>query len=352
VAEKHYVRPLGLLWGPDAVRGVAEEQAGSLAGGIAAFTHAEMITRANGGVRRRLATYREARSAMPDIVKTIERPRAPFAGLAMDRPVLMGIINVTPDSFSDGGRHDAPGAGIAHGQALVAEGAAILDVGGESTRPGAADVAIEEELARVLPIVRGLSEAGHTVSIDTRKAPVMAEAVAAGAAVINDVSGLGFDPDSLSLAARLGKPVVLMHAQGTPQTMQLDPRYDNVALDIYDYLEARIAACEAAGLPRRLIAADPGIGFGKTSRHNVELMQQLTVFHALGVPLLIGLSRKGFTGALTGETDPRQRVHGSVQGAVQAALAGAQILRVHDVRATRQALAVAFAVADPGLSGL
>jgi dihydropteroate synthase len=331
---------------------VAEGRAGSLAGGIAAFTHAEIVTRSDGGTRRSFVTYGEAKAAMPSTVEVIERPRPAFAGVAMDRPAIMGIINVTPDSFSDGGRHNAPDAGIVHGQTLAAEGAAILDVGGESTRPGAEDVAGEEELARVLPIVRALSEAGHVVSIDTRKARVMAAAVAAGAAIVNDVSGLGFDPASLATAARLGNPVVLMHAQGTPKTMQLDPRYDDVALDVYDYLEARIAACAAAGLPRPLLAADPGIGFGKTSRHNIELLQQLTLFHGLGVPLLIGLSRKGFTGALTGEADPRERVHGSVQGAVQAALNGAQILRVHDVKATRQALAVAFAVADPGGSGL
>lgn len=349
MAEKHYVRPLGLLWGPDAARGVAKGAAGSLAGGIAAFTHAEIVTRRDG---RSLISYAEARAAFPAIVASIERPRPPLAGVAMDRPVIMGIVNVTPDSFSDGGRHDAPDAGLAHGETLAAEGAAILDIGGESTRPGADEVAVSDEINRVLPIVGGLSAAGHVVSIDTRKARVMSEAVKAGATIINDVSGLGFDPQSLATAARLGRPVVLMHSQGTPKTMQLDPRYDDVALDVYDYLEARIAACEDAGLPRRLLVADPGIGFGKTSRHNVELLRQLTLFHGLGIPLLIGLSRKGFTGALTGEPDPRQRIHGSVQGAAQAALAGAQILRVHDVRATRQALAVALAVADPGGSGL
>jgi dihydropteroate synthase len=343
---------LSLSWGPDARRAVAEGSAGSLAGGIAAFAQAELIERKAGAVTRRVVSYQEARSAEPETVAAIERPRPAFAGLAMDRPIIMGIVNMTPDSFSDGGRHDAPDAGNAHGTKLAAEGAAILDVGGESTRPGSEEVAIEEELRRVLPVVRGLSDAGYVVSIDTRKAKVMVEAVAGGAAIVNDVSALSFDPASLATVARLGKFTILMHAQGTPQTMQIDPRYDDVALDIYDYLHDRIAACEAAGLPRALLAVDPGIGFGKTSRHNVELLQQLTLFHGLGVPILIGVSRKGFTGALTGETDPARRVYGSVQGAVQAALNGAQILRVHDVAATRQALAVAFAVADPEASGL
>ena len=349
---KHYVRPLAILWGPDAKRAVAEGAAGSLAGGIAAFAQAEVIERTAGGTKRRIVAYGEAQRALPRILAAIERPRPPLAGIAMDRTVIMGIINVTPDSFSDGGRHGAPDAGIAYGRKLAAEGAAILDVGGESTRPGAIDVAAEDELARVLPVVEGLTKAGNLVSIDTRKARVMEQAVASGAAIVNDVSALTFDPAALGVATRLGKPVILMHAQGTPQTMQIDPRYDDVALEVYDYLEERIAACEKAGLPRTLLAADPGIGFGKTSRHNVELLQQLTLFHGLGVPLLIGVSRKGFTGALTGETDADRRVYGSVQGAVQAALHGAQILRVHDVAATRQALAVAFAVADPEASGL
>lgn len=351
-ADSQYIRPLALLWGPDARRAIAEGLAGSLAGGIAAFAQAEIIERHGRKVARRLATYAEARALAPRIVAAIEHPRTALAGIAMDRPCIMGIVNVTPDSFSDGGRHNAPDAGVAHGLNLAWQGAAILDVGGESTRPGATDVAVEVELERVLPVVRALSAAGHVVSVDTRKARVMAEAVASGAAIVNDVSGLGFDPASLETAAGLGRPVILMHAQGTPQTMQIDPRYDDVALEVYDYLEHRIAACEAAGLPRALLAADPGIGFGKTSRHNVELLQQLTLFHGLGVPILIGVSRKGFTGALTGEKDPERRIHGSVQAAVQAALAGAQILRVHDVEATRQALAVAFAVADPVASGL
>jgi dihydropteroate synthase len=264
----------------------------------------------------------------------------------------MGIINVTPDSFSDGGLNAETKQAIAHGKMLLQEGADILDVGGESTRPGSRPVTIEEELRRVETVIEGLNRAGAIVSVDTRKAKVMERAAAAKAAIINDVSALAFDPASLATAARLGLPVVLMHAQGTPETMQIDPRYDDVALDVYDALEARVDACLKAGISREKLAIDPGIGFGKTSRHNVELLQQLPLFQGLGVPVLVGLSRKGFTGHLTGEKEPRNRVYGSVAGAVHAMMNGAQIIRVHDVKATRQALAVALAACDPEMSGL
>jgi dihydropteroate synthase len=259
----------------------------------------------------------------------------------------MGIVNVTPDSFSDGGLHSTSDAGASHGLALAAEGAHILDVGGESTRPGSNAVSVDAELSRVIPAIKRLSEAGHVVSIDTRKPIVMRAAVKAGAAIINDVSALQHDPDSLRMVAELKVPVVLMHAQGDPRTMQLNPHYDDVALDVYDQLEQRVMACVQAGIPRSHIAIDPGIGFGKTFRHNLELLNQLTLFHGLGVAVLVGLSRKGFIGALTGEKSARNRVHGSVGGAVQAALNGVHILRVHDVKATVEALAVAGAAMDP-----
>jgi dihydropteroate synthase len=265
----------------------------------------------------------------------------------MDRPRIMGIVNVTPDSFSDGGQHGTSDAGASHGLVLAADGAHILDVGGESTRPGSDAVSVDEELSRVIPVIKRLSEAGHVVSVDTRKPLVMRQAVKAGAAIINDVSALQHDPDSLRAVAELKVPVVLMHAQGDPRTMQLNPHYDDVALDVYDQLEQRVLACVQAGIPRSHIAIDPGIGFGKTFRHNVELLNQLTLFHGLGVVVLVGLSRKGFIGALTGEKNAGNRVHGSVGGAVQAALNGVHILRVHDVKATVEALAVAGAAMDP-----
>jgi dihydropteroate synthase len=198
-----------------------------------------------------------------------------------------------------------------------------------------------------LPVITALAASGHRVSVDTRKAAVMAKAASAGARIINDVSALGHDPESLATAARLGLPVILMHAQGDPKTMQVRPEYDDVALDVFDALKARIDACVAAGIEPSRIAVDPGIGFGKTFRHNLDLLHQLALFHGLGVPLMVGLSRKAFIGSLTMERDAGRRVHGSTGGAVQAALSGAQILRVHDVAATRQALAVALAAADP-----
>jgi dihydropteroate synthase len=264
----------------------------------------------------------------------------------------MGIVNVTPDSFSDGGQTSDATSAITHGLRLAAEGAHLLDVGGESTRPGSQGVAVDEEQARVIPVIEGLARAGHVVSCDTRKARVMREAVAAGAAIINDVSALQFDTESLGTVAELGCPVVLMHAQGDPRIMQLNPSYDDVALDVHDALEKRIAACAAAGIERSNIVVDPGIGFGKTFRHNLDILSQLTILHGLGVAVLVGLSRKGFIGALTGEKAAAARAPGSIGGAVQAALNGAHILRVHDVKPTAAALAVALAAADPEASGL
>jgi dihydropteroate synthase len=347
MATKEYYRPLGLLWGPDASRAVAEGIAGRLAGSdFAAFTLIEIIERRTAAVRRRTVAYREA-LALGLPLAAFEAARAPLAGMALERPRIMGIVNVTPDSFSDGGLFDETAEAIAHGKMLLQEGAHILDVGGESTRPGSTGVSVEEELRRTIPVVEGLNRAGALVSIDTRKPEVMEAAALARASIINDVSALGYSPASVATAARLGLPVVLMHAQGTPETMQLNPIYEDVALDVYDALEARVDACVAAGIERSRLVIDPGIGFGKTSMHNVELLQQLTLFHGLGVPVLVGLSRKGFTGALTGESEPRKRIFGSVSGAVHCALNGAQILRVHDVKPTRQGLAVAMAAADP-----
>jgi len=348
---KTYYRPLGLLWGPDAYRAMDGKRAGRLAGSdFIAYGLIEIIRRDGQAISRETVSYREACDAgLP--LAPLESPRPAIAGIALERPRIMGIVNVTPDSFSDGGLHEDTVKAIAHGKALMAEGANILDVGGESTRPGSLGVSIDEELRRVIPVIEGLNRAGGIVSVDTRKPEVMEAASLARAAIINDVSALTFSARSIGMAAKLGLPVILMHALGTPETMQNDPTYDDVALDVYDSLAERIAACVAAGMARDRLVIDPGIGFGKTSMHNVELLQQLTLFHGLGVPLLIGLSRKGFTGALTGEKEPRGRVYGSVSGAVHAALNGAQILRVHDVKPTRQALSVAMAAVDPASSG-
>ncbi|MGL4592305.1 MAG: dihydropteroate synthase [Aestuariivirga sp.] len=337
---KTYYRPAGLVYGPDARTLVQEGRGGSLGGLSAiAYTIVEIIVREGRAVSRRVVPF------APSLALPV--PAAPPA-----RPLIMGIVNVTPDSFSDGGRHAAAEQAIAHGLKLAAEGADILDVGGESTRPGSEGVDEGEELARVVPVIEGLAAAGHRVSCDTRKAPVMRAALKAGAAIINDVSALQYDPQSLAAMAEADCPVVLMHAQGDPKTMQLSPNYADVALDVFDGLEDRIAACVAAGIAKERLIADPGIGFGKSFRHNLDLLHQFTLFHGLGVAVLMGLSRKGFVGALTGEKTAANRVNGSVGGALWSALNGAHILRVHDVKATVEALVVAQACADPEASGL
>ncbi len=347
-----YLRPLGLLYGPDARRAIKAREAGALGGSeFIAFTQLEVIERKSGSIARHVVCYREA-GPYPEALRRIESPRADFAGLAIGWPKLMGIINVTPDSFSDGGLLAGADDAVEHGLRLAEEGAHILDVGGESTRPGSDAVSTATELQRILPVIGALAGKGHCVSVDTRKSGVMTAAVEAGAAIINDVSALTYEAQSLATAARLGKPVILMHAKGDPKTMQDNPVYEDVALDVFDMLAGRIAQCEAQGIPSARIAVDPGIGFGKTFAHDLTLLRQLTLFHGLGAVLLIGLSRKAFTGALTGEKKAGDRVMGSVGGAVQAALNGAQILRVHDVKATRQALSVALAGADPEASGL
>lgn len=336
-----YARPAGLVYGPDARQVITEGRGASL-GGLSsiAYTMVERIERAGGAVSRRFE---------PGV---LPRQTVLPAFLAADRPLIMGIVNVTPDSFSDGGLNAETDRAIAHGLQLAKEGADILDVGGESTRPGSEGVSEAEELRRVLPVIEALASEGHTVSIDTRKGRVMRAALNSGAAIVNDVAALTYEPDALQAMAEASCPVILMHAQGDPKTMQLSPQYENVALDVYDWLEARIAACEAAGIARHRIIADPGIGFGKSFRHNLDVLRQFALYHALGVPLLMGLSRKGFIGALTGEKLAANRVNGSVGGALWSALNGAHILRVHDVKATVEALAVAGAAADPDLSGL
>jgi dihydropteroate synthase len=283
--------------------------------------------------------------AASDLLEAIRAPRARLAGLALDRPRIMGIVNVTPDSFSDGGMLASAQDAIDHGLRLAEEGADILDIGGESTRPGADPVSLEEELARVIPVIEGLRAKTETlISIDTRKAEVMRRAAAAGADILNDVSALTYDPQSLAVAAETGLPVILMHAQGDPKTMNDDPQYADVVLDVFDFLEKRIAACEAAGIPRSKLVADPGIGFGKHLHHNVAVMSALSLYHALGVPVLIGASRKKLIDRICDVPNPKDRVPGSLAAALAGAAQGVQITRVHDVAATRQALAVWEAV--------
>jgi dihydropteroate synthase len=263
----------------------------------------------------------------------------------LDRTRVMGIVNVTPDSFSDGGEHATTEAAIAHGIRLAEEGADILDVGGESTRPGADAVSLEEELRRVIPVIEGLVRATSIpISVDTSKPEVMRAAVAAGAGMINDVYALRRD-GALDAAASLGVPVVLMHMLGEPRSMQDAPEYDEVVSDVHRFLAERIFAAEMAGIPKSRIVVDPGFGFGKNRDHNLALLARLDTIAELGVPVLAGLSRKKSIGDLTGRADPHERVAGSVAAHLIAAQRGAKLVRVHDVAPTVDALKVWAAVA-------
>lgn len=258
--------------------------------------------------------------------------------LSLARPLIMGVINVTPDSFSDGGRFFSTAAAVAHARQLIAEGADLLDVGGESTRPGAAPVTLDEERRRVLPVLEALAGAGVPLSVDTQKPELMREAVAAGAAMINDINGFE-SPGALDVIAATGCAIGIMHKQGNPQTMQQAPQYADVVTEVRDYLRQRIAAAERAGIARDRIVVDPGFGFGKTLDHNLELLRRLDVIAALAVPVLAGLSRKSMIGKLTGHA-AGDRLAGSIAAALRAVQRGAAIVRVHDVAATRDALAV------------
>ncbi|MCF3945651.1 dihydropteroate synthase [Acidiphilium iwatense] len=269
-----------------------------------------------------------------------------WAGFDLSRPLVMGILNVTPDSFSDGGRFAVAEAAIAAGRAMRDAGADIVDIGGESTRPGAEAVTSEEESARVVPVIRALAEDGIAISIDTRNAATMAAALDAGARIVNDISGLRHDPRAAFLVAARGCPVVLMHMRGTPATMGCHAHYADLVREVIDELAQRRDAALQAGIPPEAIALDPGFGFAKQGEQNLVLLRALGRFRALGHPLLAGVSRKRFIGALAGEADPARRDAGSIAAALFAANRGAAILRVHDVAGTAQALLVWRALGD------
>lgn len=262
--------------------------------------------------------------------------------LTLDRPLIMGVVNVTPDSFYDGGRHASTAHAIAHARRLVEEGADLLDVGGESSRPGSEAVSIDQELARVLPVLEGLQDLEVPISVDTTKPAVMQAAIAGGAAMINDITALGA-PGALEAVAASAAAVCLMHMRGEPKTMQAEPVYADVIAEVRDYLAARIAVCGAAGIARERITIDPGFGFGKTAEHNLTLLRKLGVIVALGVPVLAGWSRKSTLGRITGRA-PEERLASSLAAALIAVQHGARIVRVHDVAATRDVLAVLDAV--------
>ncbi len=281
-----------------------------------------------------------ARDRLAQSYARLLAPRVDWAGFTLDRPWVMGIVNVTPDSFSDGGDHADADAAIAHGRALMAAGADILDIGGESTRPGARPIAPEIEIARVLPVIRALTTAGAIVSVDTRHTAVMAAALDAGARIINDVSALR-DPGALELVAVRRAPVVLMHMLGQPQDMQDQPRYSCAPLDVWDFLDQRIDALEAAGGARSLALTDPGIGFGKTTAHNLGILDSLGLYRSLGTGVLLGASRKRLIEHCAGiATPPKQRLGGSLALALNGIAQGIDVVRVHDVAETIQAIRV------------
>ena len=267
-------------------------------------------------------------------------PPLAWAGFRLNRPLVMGILNLTPDSFSDGGQHQTPAAAIAAGAAMLKAGADIIDIGGESTRPGAAPVSAAQEIDRILPAISALAAQGAVISVDTRNAATMEAALDAGARILNDVSGLTHDPAAPALAAKRGCPVVIMHARGTPATMNEQARYDDVASEVLAELTQLRDAALAAGIAPAAIALDPGLGFAKLGAQNLTLLRATARFAALGHPLLIGLSRKKFIGEFGGEPNPAKRGPGSIAAGLYAVAQGAHILRVHDVPETAQALRI------------
>jgi dihydropteroate synthase len=338
--RKLYIRPAGRL--PSDPDGRPLRLG---AGHGPSFAAAELIERHGGAIRRRWVEAAALQgSRLPEgagaLLQRLCAARPALAGLGLDRTRVMGVVNVTPDSFADGGRYSTTEAAVEHALQLEAEGADILDIGGESTRPGSDPVDLDEECRRVLPVIAALARRSKArISVDTRKAEVMRRAAREGAHIINDVSALSHDPEALQVASELGLPVVLMHARGEPRTMQDAPHYDDVVLDVYDALEARVEACERAGIERGCLIVDPGIGFGKNLAHNLALLGSLSILHGLGCPVLLGASRKSFIGHLTG-AETEERLPGSLAAALIGTAQGVQILRVHDVAATRQALAV------------
>jgi dihydropteroate synthase len=325
-----------------------------------AFTQIEIFLASDGGeeVEMVMASISEVEewavsegesvtAAVAAQIQALSVPRGSFAGLDMNQPRIMGVINVTPDRFYDGGRLSTSDAAVDHGHALIAAGADILDIGGESTRPGSDAVTEAAELDRILPVIDRLAGTGAVISVDTRRPAVMREACAAGATIINDICALT-EPGALEAAAETGAAVMLMHMQGAPASMQEAPSYDHAPYETAQFLSRRIKTCEAAGMETSMIAVDPGIGFGKTLAHNLEILEALPLYHALGCALALGVSRKSFIGAITGIDDSDDRLPGTLAAVGHGAAQGVQIHRVHDVAEAQQAVAVMRAIAESG----
>ncbi|PTQ72605.1 dihydropteroate synthase [Celeribacter persicus] len=311
------------------------EGALTLAGGWCWFTHVERLRRDEPPEILPVSNLsEEARTRLT-------ARRAPLAGLDLGQPSVMSILNVTPDSFSDGGKFNRPEVALAQVQEMLAAGVDIIDIGGESTRPGADYVPVEEEIVRTTPVIEAIrAQSTVPISIDTRKGQVAQAALKAGASLVNDVYAFTHDPDLARVSAEASAPVCLMHAQGDPEVMQDDPHYDNVLLDVYDFLEDRIEVAEVAGIPRAQILVDPGIGFGKTVAHNLALLERISLFHGLGCGILLGVSRKGFIGKIGRAPVAQDRAPGTMAVTLAALGQGIQIHRVHDFKETKQALAL------------
>ncbi|WP_394177445.1 dihydropteroate synthase [Yoonia maritima] len=330
---KKYYQPIARLGGSPSAG------AQQLAGGICWFD--QVVLRQRGQADRVVSVD----DIPKDVLDRITAPRPSVAGMPMNTPQVMGILNVTPDSFSDGGKYSGQDVAVQHALSMVKAGASIIDIGGESTRPGAETVSVDDEIARTAPVIDAIREhSAIPISIDTRKAAVALAAIEAGANLVNDVAALSYDQELAGVTARSGLPVCLMHAQGDPETMQNDPQYDDVLLDVYDYLEQRVSTAEAAGIARKNIIVDPGIGFGKTLEHNLILLRGLSLFHSLGCPILLGASRKKFIGTLGGGASATDRVAGSVAVALHGVRQGVQLLRVHDTFETKQAIDLELAI--------
>ena len=349
------LRPTGFVDSPFSHDG----KVARLAGGLSWFTAVEVIRiEGHRRVSAELVPVEGLEDRFDDEMaaewKALTSARSPMQlgerTVRLDQPQVMGIVNATPDSFSDGGQFADASAAAEAGARMAAQGAAIIDVGGESTRPGAKALWEGDEIERIVPVIRQLAAGGAAVSADTRKADVMTAAIEAGARMINDVSALTYDDRAAGVVAAAGVPVVLMHHQGAPETMQDDPRYEDVLVEVYLWLEERVAAAEAAGIARERILVDPGFGFGKNVGHNLELVNGLALFHSLGCPIVLGASRKRTIGALSNEAPAGERLGGSIALALKAAEQGAQIIRVHDVPETVQALRVWRGLRDQALT--
>ncbi len=344
-----YINPVGLLYGAAAREAIEDGKAGKLAGGSIGFLNGQLLTGAPGSLEREFYSYRDLKRSKDAVVgerlHLVEQSRALPVKHKCRGPLIMGVVNVTPDSFSDGGNYLDPAEAIEHGRRLAQEGADILDIGGESTRPGAMAVSVKNEAERVLPVVKGLSNLAQPLSIDTRKPEIMQEAAESGARLLNDISGLTYQQQSLEVARDVDLPLILMHAQGDPRTMQENPQYENVVLEVFNWLAGRLEAAVEAGIKSKNLMVDPGIGFGKNLDHNLMLLANLAFFHGLGVPVVLGASRKRFIGHLAEASEAKNRTPGSIAAALSGAAQGIQIIRVHDVAETRQALRVSQAIA-------